>query len=419
MTPQLSSAVNRPAIPWSGATVTAEVDVEPGTRDGAMARHVALCVDTSGSMGGEKIAQAREGAAWVFGLLEDEDFLTIVAFDSEASFVMRPRQWAEISREEAMSKVERLSAGGGTDMYDGLETAGSALRSMGYRSDEEAVRRILLLSDGKDNDHELDAFTDLAEELDGMGIRIQSAGIGEDYDEETIRTIGTTARGEWTHLEQPGDIEEFFGDAVEAASEVVAPDAQLELDVAPGVEITDVYRARPQAQDVDLDWTDNVAIVKLPDLIEREHQRVVMKVHAPGMDGIPEDEAPDSVLAERRDEGPAEDEHHKLADLTLTARGAQATGIISVEYTDDNAKLAQNNEGVDLGHRQTVVNTALGKGNVATAETQVEKMTRIHGEDTRVVEEAARQTELVKEGGRAERNRATKIVTDDDEGLQS
>ncbi len=414
MSPKLSSTVNRPAIPWSGATLTAEVDVEPGRQEGAMARHVALVIDTSGSMGGEKIAQAREGASWIFGLLDDEDYITIVSFDSEAEFVMRPTQWGETSREAAMTKVDELTAGGGTDMFDGLDTAGEALRSIGYHEDGEAVRRILLLSDGKDNSHDAAEFTEQAEELDSMGIRIQSAGIGEDYDEETIRTLGTTARGEWTHLEAPGDIEAFFGDAVEEASEVVAADAQLELDVAPGVEITDVYRALPQAQDVDLSWQDNTAIVKLPDLTEREHQRVVMKVHAPAMDGIPEDEEPDSVLAERRQEGPKEDEHHKLADLTLTARGAQATGIISAEYTDDNEKLAQNNESVDLDHRQTVVNTELGKGNVETAETQIEKMTRIHGEDTRAVKQAEKQTQLVKEGGRAERNRATKIVADDD-----
>jgi Ca-activated chloride channel family protein len=414
MSPKLSSDVSRPAIPWSGATVTAEVDVEPGTQEGAMARHVALVIDTSGSMGGEKIAQAREGASWIFGLLDDEDYITIVSFDSEAEFVMRPTQWAETSREAAMTKIDDLTAGGGTDMYDGLETAGEALRSIGYGSDDDAVRRVLLLSDGKDNSHEPEDFTALAEDLDGMGIRIQSAGIGEDYEEETIRTLGTTARGEWTHLEAPGDIEQFFGDAVEEASEVVAPDAQLELDVAPGVEITDVYRALPQAQDVDPEWVDNTGVVKLPDLTEREHQRVVLKVHAPAMDGIPEDEESDSVLAERRADGPREDEHHKLVDLTLTAKGAQATGIISVEYTDDNEKLAQNHEDVDLDHRQTVVSTELGRGNVETAETQIEKMTRIHGEDTRAVKEAERQTELVKEGGRAERNRATKIVADDD-----
>jgi len=400
MPPTISTAVNRPAVPWDGATVTAEVDVEPGTGAGARTRHVALVIDTSGSMGGENIAKAREGAAWVFGLLEAEDYVTIVAFDSEATFVMRPTKWAETSREEAMTAVDRLTAGGGTDMYDGLETAGEALRSIGYRSDgEEAVRRVLLLSDGKDNTHEPEDFEHLAEELDGAGIRIRSAGIGEEYNEETIRTLGTTARGEWTHLESPGDIEAFFGDAVEAASEVVATDAQLELDVAPGVEVTDVYRALPQAQKVDLDWQDNTAIVKLPDLTEREHQRVTLKLHAPGLDG-------------------RGSEHHKLAHMTLSARGTDTDGALTVEYTEDNAKLAQNNESVDLDHRQTVVSTELGRGNVEGAETQIEKMTRIHGAETRAVKEAERQTQLVKDGGRAERNRATKIVADDESARQ-
>ncbi|MFB6310266.1 MAG: VWA domain-containing protein [Salinirussus sp.] len=398
MPPTISSDVNRPAVPWDGAAVTASVDVEPGREAAGGSRHIALVIDTSGSMGGEKIAKAREGASWVFGLLEDDDYITIVSFDSEAEFVMRPTKWSETDRETAMTAVDRLTAGGGTDMYDGLETAGEALRSIGYRSDgDDAVRRILLLSDGKDNTHHVEDFERLAEDLDGMGIRIRSAGIGEDYNQETIRTLGTTARGEWTHLEAPGDIEQFFGEAVEAASEVVATDARLEIDVAPGVEITEVYRALPQAQKVDLEWEDNDAIVKLPDLTEREHQRVTMKVHAPAMDGTGS-------------------EHHKLADLTLSARGAQTTGALTVEYTDDNERLAQNREQVDIDHRQTVVSTELGRGNVETAETQVEKMTRIHGAETEAVKEAERQTQLVKEGGRAERNRATKIVADDEAG---
>jgi Ca-activated chloride channel family protein len=65
-----------------------------------------------------------------------------------------------------------------------------------------------------------------------------------------------------------------------------------------------------------------------------------------------------------------------------------------------------------MDHRQTVIRTELGKGNVDAAETQVERMTEVHGE-TEVVEEAKRETQLVKEGGRAERSRATEIVDDD------
>jgi Ca-activated chloride channel family protein len=390
----IETDVNRPYVPADGATLTATVDVEPGTGSGneARERHILLCLDTSGSMDGAKLDQAREGASWVFGLLEPDDYVGIVAFDSDAEVVMRPQRWGDTAREDAMHRVEQLGAGGGTDMYDGLDSARTALDSLGYRPEtDDAVRRVLLLSDGKDNNHEPADFRDLARDIDGSGIRILSAGIGTDYDEETIRTLGTTARGEWTHLDSPGDIESFFGEAVEQAQSVVATEASLELDAAAGVEVGEVYRALPQAQEVDVNWAGNTATVPLPDLAEREDQRVVLKVHAPARESLGE---------------------HSLVDVTLTASGERASEPIVAEYTDDNAELAAHNEAVSLDHRQTVVRTELGKGNVAAAETEVEKMTRIHGEDTAVVEEAQRQTRLVSEGGRTERENATRIVDD-------
>lgn len=401
MTAEITTDVNRPNVPTSGTTITAEVDVEPGEKQEQVQRHIALCIDTSGSMGGSKIERARDGASWVFGLLDDDDYVSIVTFDSEAELVMRPIRWDDVSREEAMDYVDELTAGGGTNMFDGLRTAQNSLEALGMRdnaTEGTAVRRILLLSDGKDKHNEPSDFETLADEIDESGIRVESAGIGEDYNEETIRTLGTTARGEWTHLEAAGDIEDFFGEAVEQAKNVVAPDAQLKLDVDTGVEVSEVYRALPQAHDLSLDWADNTAILKLPDLTEREHQRVVMKIHVP---------------ERHNEEGSVE-----LVDVTLTARGGQASDIISVAYTEDNAELAEHNEEVQMDHQQTVIQTELGKGNVDEAETQVERMTKIHGEETELVQEVERRTELVKEGGRAERNQATKLVSDDEDGIQ-
>ena len=388
----LGTDVNRPNVPPEGATLSATVDVTPGEQTTGVERHVLLCLDTSGSMNGEKLEQAREGAAWVFGLLEDRDYVGIVAFDTDARVVMRPTRWGDTQRSVAMDRVEELGAGGGTDMYDGLDTARRTLGSLDHRAETaRAVRRILLLSDGKDNARGPGDFAALAESIDDAGIRIEAAGIGTDYREETIRTLGETARGTWTHLESPGDIEAFFGEAVEDAGSVVATDAVLELDVARGVEVSEVHRARPQAQPADVDWESNTAVVPLPDLVEREGQQVTMKVHAP----------------------PADPGERTLVDVTLRAQGETATDAVTVEYTDDNAALAEHNESVSLDHRHTVVRTALGRGDVDTAQTELEKMTRVHGEDTDLVREAAEQTRLVKEGGRAERNSATKIVDTD------
>jgi len=399
MAPEISTALNRPYIPPHGTNLTARIDVSPGEQQAAVERHIALCIDTSGSMSGEKIERAREGASWVFGLLDDEDYISITTFDSDAERVLGPARWGDLTRDEAMACVAELTAGGKTDMYEGIQNAKNALEALTFHDETAArpVRRILVLSDGKDKEHEPDEFRDIAVDVDESGIRIEAAGIGAEYNEETIRTLGTTARGEWTHLEAAGDIEDFFGDVVEQAKDVVAPDATLEVTPAPGVELSEVYRALPQAQEVELDWEGETASIKLPDLTERESQEVVMQIQAP---------ASEEGLGEA-----------VLAEVTLTARGEEVGDTISVTYTEDNEHLAVNNEGVQLSHQQTVIKTELGKGNVEAAETQVEKMTQIHGKETEVVAEAKRETEIVKEGGRAEQNRATKIVTDDD-GVQ-
>lgn len=386
----IETEVNRPAVPPEGARITAKVDVEPGEQADGVERHIALCIDTSGSMSGAKISWARDGASWVFGLLEPTDYVSVVAFDSSAEVLLGPVRWGDLDRTDAMEQVEALSAGGGTDMYAGLETARESLTSLDHDpgAGDDAVRRLLLLSDGKDKDHTVAEFEELGRDIDASGVRIEAAGIGADYNQDTIRTLGTTARGTWTHLEEAGDIETFFGDAVESASAVVAADAELELDAANGVEVSDVYRALPQAQDVELEWEENAATVKLPDLTERERQRVVMKVKAPARD-------------------PAEDV--PLVQVRLRARGDESIDRITVDYSEETEDLAEANEEVQLDHQETVVRTELGKGNVDAAETQVEQMTRIHGE-TEVVEDIARETQVVKDGGKAERSKATKLV---------
>ena len=393
MTATVVSEVNRPHVPTGGAKLTAEIEVEPGRLEEQSTRQIALCIDASGSMAGDDIEQARAGAEWVFGLLDEDDYISIIAFDNEVTTVLEPTRWGAISRETAVDAVADISAGGGTDMYSGLLEAKASLQDL--PSDDTTARRVLLLSDGKDNSHDPEAFGTLAREIDSEGIRIKAAGIGGDYREETIRTLGTAARGEWTHLDAAGDIESFFGDAVEAAGTVVAPDARLELDVADGVEVSEVYRSLPQTQSVSPAWEANTAVVPLPDLLDRETQRVVLKIHAPAHDTA------DAV---------------SLADVTLRAGAETARESITVDYTDDEAKLAEHNEQVDVDHRQTVIKTELGKGNVAEAQTQLERMTRVHGEDTEAVQSAERETRIVMEGGRKEQNRATKIVTD--EGIQ-
>ena len=389
----ITAELNRPYLPPLGQSqqVIGRVTVEPGVQTGDVERHIALVVDTSGSMSGAKMERARNGAKYVLGYLDSDDIITIVGFDSSPTVVLPASRYGEIGRERVVEKIEELTAGGGTDIHGGLKQATEELREI-PRTDNTA-RRILLLSDGKDNKRKPADFERQAREIDEHGIRIRAGGVGDEYSEETIRTLGTAARGQWKHIEEAAEIQEFFGEAVAEAATVVGSDAELRMDIADGVEFTEVYRAMPQVQQTDVEYTgSNQAVVKLPDLQERETQQVLMKIQVPGLEA----------------EQPLE-----LADLTLRADSKAATTSIEVEYTDDSDLLGVENEEISRALDITRVKDNLGKGNVEDAETRVEQMETKYGEQEEIAELEDDVTR-VKQGGRAEQESATRVKPDDD-----
>ena len=364
--------------------MTAAVTVTPGEQREDRPRHVALCIDTSGSMSRHDMAAARDGAAWVWELLDDHDHVALVSFDSTVRTRLPAARVSDLSRREYMRRVRALTPGGGTNIYTGVERAAEALREM---PDERAAKRLIVLSDGRDGRNDPADYEQLATRVDGHGIRIVAAGLGASYEAATIRTLGTAARGEWTHLETAADIRRFFGRIVGEAASVVAPDARLELDLADGVDLSEVYRTVPQVQQAVVDRRPAAAVVGLADLRDREPQRVSMKLSAP----------------------PAE---HRgvvtLADLTLRTAGGSKSTELQVRYTDDSSLLAVHNDSVTVEHRKIRIRERLGRGEIADAERLIDgtrTANDVHLDD--VETDAAR----VRDGGRTEQVGATRRPT--------
>ncbi len=392
----LSTEVNRPYLPPVGGPLIADVTVDPGMQTSEVTREIVLVIDTSGSMSGEKMRRVKEGAEFVLGYLDEDDYISIVEFNSSASVVLEAARYGEIGRDRAAEHVERMTAGGGTDIYEGLQLATEQLS--GLPTGEDVARRVLLLSDGKDNRRGPEDFDRQARDIDERGIRIRAAGVGSDYEEETIRTLGTVARGQWRHIEEASEIGSFFGEAVEQASTVVGTDAQLRMDIADGVEFTEVYRAMPQTQTADVEYVeDNVAVVRLPDLLDRQTQKVQFKIRAP-----------QGEVGQR-----------VLANMELQAGGRTASGELAVEYTTDDDKLSTENEAVSIEFDKTRIRTTLGEeGDEDAAEEQVTKLREKHGEDAADdVEEMQEEVTRVREGGRSEQQKTTIVRDEDDDRI--
>jgi len=389
----LTTKLNRPYIQPNGGSqeLVGEVTVDPGLQTSQPDLQIAVLVDRSGSMSGDRIETAREGAKRALGYLDDDDVLTVIGFNSSADVALEATRFGDAERDDVESATDDLTAGGGTDIHGGLELATEELRDL--PEDDDTVRRILLLSDGVDNVRGPDDFERQARDIDEHGIRIRAAGIGDEYDEETIRTLGSTSRGQWSHIEEPGEIQEFFGEALDDAETVVGTDAELRMNIADGVEFTEVYRAQPQVQEVDVEYEGtNEAVVKLPDLQERETQKVLMKIRAPGRDS-------ETDLT--------------LADVHLDAGNKSAEGEIELGYTTDGDLLGIEHKEVSVELDKTRVRKDLGEGDVESAETRVDKMKDKHGESAEI-DELEEGVTRVAEGGRAEQEKQTKVKSDDD-----
>jgi Ca-activated chloride channel homolog len=108
-------------------------------------KNLVVVLDHSGSMQGEKIMQAKEALRYVVNSLTERDTLDIIAFSSATQALFSGNRTADgRTRERALSFVNGLSAGGGTDILSALSAALSSLpKDTGGRQNT-----ILFLTDG-------------------------------------------------------------------------------------------------------------------------------------------------------------------------------------------------------------------------------------------------------------------------------
>ena len=82
---------------------------------------LSLVVDCSSSMRGEKFKQAKESALELFGLLGDNDYLSVISFHKSAKVALPSSKKSE--SESAENVIRNLQLGMGTNIYEGLAFA--------------------------------------------------------------------------------------------------------------------------------------------------------------------------------------------------------------------------------------------------------------------------------------------------------
>jgi Ca-activated chloride channel family protein len=276
MTVDITADVSR-TLSGSGGETTVEVTLEPRAETAPTTRHLSLLIDTSQSMSGNKIENAKQGAKEALEELDGNDYVSVVGFDSNVEVVLPMQKWGDANHDAVASDIDAIVASNGTDIYKGLETARDQLIEDAPRK-SHAAKRIVLLSDGQDR-YDPATYRELAEGYEKEGLSIIAAGVGYEYDAEVILALANASGGAPIDLSEE-DIDQFLTETVSDTGNVIAPNPELKIDIEREFIIADesAYFDAPNTEHRDIDTEASSSRLGLPELEAGEKHQFTFPV---------------------------------------------------------------------------------------------------------------------------------------------
>lgn len=200
-------------------------------------KYFTFVLDTSGSMDGRKLAQAKEAASFFVEHLNDQDRFNVVRFDSWAESLFRsPEEVSRQTTSAALRFVRDLYASGGTNLDAALQSAFSARIERGF------ARIVVLLTDGQPTAGVTDPERILANmrRANTADARLFTFGVGADVNADLLRALAADHRGETRLLDEGGEIGGLLADFFLRINRPVMTDVSLDLGSV------DVYDHHPE-----------------------------------------------------------------------------------------------------------------------------------------------------------------------------
>ena len=279
--------------------------------------NLAIVIDKSSSMGGDRIEKAREAAIFAVNLLNENDTLSIVAYDSEAKVIVPA---SKVKNKQKLIQVinENVVANGGTALFAGLS---KGIKQVETQLTKDKVNRIILLSDGQANvgPSSVNELSELAIIAAKKNISITTIGIGSDYNELLMSSIASYSDGNHVFVNKSTELENVFVHEFSDVMSTIAQDVVITIQLKDGVK-----PVRLLGRDGVI--KGNKVTVKMNQLFSNQEKYVLLEV-------IPEEGkvGQSKTLAEI----------DLKYDNLLVNKAEHETQLVSVAYTD-NQKLVQN-----------------------------------------------------------------------------
>jgi Ca-activated chloride channel family protein len=210
--------------------------------------NLCLVLDRSGSMHGSKIESLRDATSQVLDMLQPQDFVSVIVFNSRHEVVFPSQRIADHGvRADLKARIARLKADGGTNMAPAMEAGLVELRkqmpSVGSFAGQGQVNRLVLLTDGITEKEK--RCLEQADQASRIGVPITALGIGKDWNDKLMQAIGERSRGDADYIASPEAIRQHFQRTVQQMQAVALQRASMNLTPALGMEVRNIFRVFP------------------------------------------------------------------------------------------------------------------------------------------------------------------------------
>ncbi len=236
-------------------------------------REVIFVIDTSGSMQGNSIKQARSALRMGIDRLSDQDTFNVIEFDND-THTLYPTAVAATpeNRQHAISWVSALYADGGTEIGEAIDTALAT-----QTPDANRLRQVIFITDGSVGNEE-EIFQHIERDLKDS--RLFTIAIGSAPNTWFMRKAAELGRGSYTSIARDTEVSEKMLELFNKLERPVLTNIALnwqgvgQPELYPST-IPDLYAGEPVLADAR--WNNKVASGEL--IISGSHSGQQWKRH--------------------------------------------------------------------------------------------------------------------------------------------
>ena len=159
-----------------------------------------LIIDKSGSMSGDKIELAKEASIATVELLNERDYVSVIAFDGDPYNVVDLQSAG--NQMGIVQTISQIQAGGGTSIHPALAMAQESLFSV-----PATFKHVILLTDGHSQPGD---FAGTIDRMAGESITVSTVAVGEGADGQLLEDIARWGKGRYYFTSDAYDIPQIF-----------------------------------------------------------------------------------------------------------------------------------------------------------------------------------------------------------------